>query len=1523
MVSGSSFVPSDCSRDSQCAQVVRHDKRGENDAEALTLPAEIKRVERRLRQEVVACGDRSRLLEFVTKGKDLLDFPFCMAAAPSYSSFKFEDFASVRSETGAIFDETACINQSQPAVESQVETGIEYLRGQECADRTLLKKTENGISQEVLVEDERKVLPLAAITASKSHWASPNTVADMEQTMVAVVVEDCSLARFVNAIGGGNARECPGIGNCGIESPSKLAFNISSRNGSLETPYEEVGIESAGFNEFHQSQPVRIMCAKANPGETLPSSSISVEELPPFRAEDGLKRSASVVTQGGDGGICTERGGNGFDEVNVPVAREVIYSGADIACKKRHPKTDVSYPGSSTPIDNNEVSSDILKSCLGAGATGDVHGVLQDKATATVIPVMVQVQLDNTLGLKSIPLDTKVIISSEVGHQSELVCMAGGRSSVDKVPGPLIGAGCRSLDSAAEAASAICLAPIPSVSVPAVIAVSPGRCRSTTLGGSSVPKAVIPWYKENHPGILAEAGSRKTEMAAAAKKVHEACILEEAEAIKAATKKNLEWARKRTAIVVSRCLCLWDYMLEEMAWMAVDFAQERMWKVAAAAQVARWAVVKPSAVVVKRQGADRARRIASLVQAFWSEVRGQMGEEEQVAPVAAVDVERTGPLCGIGLVGGEIEDASNRVASKLAQSGRPAKNKNKGTDAQTVHMAAITEKGGERTQQKQKMAVFTYGIRFAETWKTEANADWKACEEEGPGTPERTTEALPRDSCRSNHFVQDTLFYAAPQGAAPPGALGIYLSTASAAAATGMQEPRPFCLVEASRPTFTKEDSIIHAALATSCVEPALEQTTGAFVGRRSADTLLGSRVSRKKRNAREGKFMRDVQFLKSAERSTREPLEAVATAAAAPFLPFQTMVEAEGPAMGSLEEDELAVVVAGEGNLPAENASALPPTPPAVYCHAKAMGGVMKKQRTSAPRMPRISHAPVRASAPCNTEASEEPEEEEVRESVSDRDTPAAAAAEEGGGGGVRPLAHKGKKRSSRDASRSTCGVAVPCLGPERVTSSASLGIISTKVTSKRSLKIWEQDHVATRNEQPEPQGYDLPAQRSEEAGASRQPSKKHKHALPHGQAHLQRNSLRVQLVHRRDEGRPVAFFADGPPVEHPVGTDTQLESYPLKLRKTEKSGKEKRVSSVQDAMAWSEVEDQALLGAMHDLGTNWLLISDVLSSGISFKGIHRRPLQCQLRYRQLAQDALADSEKAMASARMAKQQAWEEDMLRCHQKELVKIIKRNSLTKLVKEGVRHQHPSHGATLAQVLASFSGSLPTPLNLCEQPAGPVAAEIQYWSPQPQQQQQLLQPQGLSLEAGVFHARPASAAHSSVAAYRQPLSARAVATAAQKPVDDVLRRDAQSRQVPVAGHGSSSPATNHGHRLNATSINVSNGDIAIAHGEAAAEPGGGQSKSMVLAHSQRLPGHALGGPPGQTVTAANIMACHVNRTAGSTGSRGAAQAEGAVVAGSRPGGRLHSVGGLLHDRRVAHDSIAMNQVCIQTGTISIW
>lgn len=50
------------------------------------------------------------------------------------------------------------------------------------------------------------------------------------------------------------------------------------------------------------------------------------------------------------------------------------------------------------------------------------------------------------------------------------------------------------------------------------------------------------------------------------------------------------WSSKRLPKVQEppRAKAHWDYLIEEMIWLATDFAQERKWKKAAAKKVCMW-----------------------------------------------------------------------------------------------------------------------------------------------------------------------------------------------------------------------------------------------------------------------------------------------------------------------------------------------------------------------------------------------------------------------------------------------------------------------------------------------------------------------------------------------------------------------------------------------------------------------------------------------------------------------------------------------------------------------------------------------------------------------------------------------------------------------------------------------------------------------------------------------------------------------------------------------------------------------
>ncbi|XP_068099548.1 E1A-binding protein p400-like isoform X2 [Hyperolius riggenbachi] len=92
------------------------------------------------------------------------------------------------------------------------------------------------------------------------------------------------------------------------------------------------------------------------------------------------------------------------------------------------------------------------------------------------------------------------------------------------------------------------------------------------------------------------------------------------------------WSLRRLPKLMepSRPKSHWDYLLEEMQWMAADFAQERMWKLATAKKVARTAVrhlseKEKSDIRTKKEKEERLRRIAWLaareIQHFWDNIQ--------------------------------------------------------------------------------------------------------------------------------------------------------------------------------------------------------------------------------------------------------------------------------------------------------------------------------------------------------------------------------------------------------------------------------------------------------------------------------------------------------------------------------------------------------------------------------------------------------------------------------------------------------------------------------------------------------------------------------------------------------------------------------------------------------------------------------------------------------------------------------------------------------------------------------------
>jgi hypothetical protein len=108
-----------------------------------------------------------------------------------------------------------------------------------------------------------------------------------------------------------------------------------------------------------------------------------------------------------------------------------------------------------------------------------------------------------------------------------------------------------------------------------------------------------------------EAPKETMEEAAARRRI-EANILRRAAAIREAQAKAT-LAAETPPYELPRARCHWDFVLAEMAWMAVDFAGERIWKLNAAAQLAAGtaAVVTKGALKAKKLSEEDLRKIVA------------------------------------------------------------------------------------------------------------------------------------------------------------------------------------------------------------------------------------------------------------------------------------------------------------------------------------------------------------------------------------------------------------------------------------------------------------------------------------------------------------------------------------------------------------------------------------------------------------------------------------------------------------------------------------------------------------------------------------------------------------------------------------------------------------------------------------------------------------------------------------------------------------------------------------------------
>ncbi|XVE78092.1 hypothetical protein DITRI_Ditri13aG0116000 [Diplodiscus trichospermus] len=217
-------------------------------------------------------------------------------------------------------------------------------------------------------------------------------------------------------------------------------------------------------------------------------------------------------------------------------------------------------------------------------------------------------------------------------------------------------------------------------------------------------------------------------------KAHEDSILEEARIIEAKQKRIAELS-VGTLPLENRRKSHWDFVLEEMAWLANDFAQERLWKMTAAAQICQ-RVAFTSQMKFEEQNQYRklkkvASTLANAVKEFWHSAEVFLNNKDaSLGPNNA----------GLGLVGSRVDEV---------------------TENKTAELDMDTSK--ERQQQhgnNNELAIQAYAIRFLKYSCSRV----PLLQAEAPATPDRISDSGIMDISWDDHLTEENLFYAVPSG---------------------------------------------------------------------------------------------------------------------------------------------------------------------------------------------------------------------------------------------------------------------------------------------------------------------------------------------------------------------------------------------------------------------------------------------------------------------------------------------------------------------------------------------------------------------------------------------------------------------------------------------------------------------------------------------------------------------------------------------------------------------------------------
>ncbi|XWS36570.1 hypothetical protein CRYUN_Cryun20dG0096000 [Craigia yunnanensis] len=218
-------------------------------------------------------------------------------------------------------------------------------------------------------------------------------------------------------------------------------------------------------------------------------------------------------------------------------------------------------------------------------------------------------------------------------------------------------------------------------------------------------------------------------------KAHENSILEEARIIEAKRKRIAELSV--VTLPLENCRkSHWDFVLEEMAWLANDFAQERLWKMTAAAQICRCVAFTSRLKFEEQNQHWKLKKIAltlsNAVMEFWHSAEVLLNNKDA----------NLGPQnCGHGLAGSRANEVTENKTAEL----------NMDTDKEEQ----------QQPGKNNELAIRAYALRFLKY----SSSPVPSPQAEAPATPDRISDSGIMDISWDDLLTEESLFYAIPSGA--------------------------------------------------------------------------------------------------------------------------------------------------------------------------------------------------------------------------------------------------------------------------------------------------------------------------------------------------------------------------------------------------------------------------------------------------------------------------------------------------------------------------------------------------------------------------------------------------------------------------------------------------------------------------------------------------------------------------------------------------------------------------------------